>query len=159
MQPQPKGSASILVLAAKNAVFTLCCSHGSFQYYTTGKNKRLEPTGRRYDGDAIVAGDAWIPNGTGALIDGTSTVYAGDFVHGKPHGIGTYTFDNGDVYEGEMRDGEIHGVGKYTAAGAECSQTVLYRRNKRVCVQNGMIQMRGMGYLDVISIMDSVCMN
>lgn len=112
-------------------------SRGSFEYSVIGKHKRAEPTGRRYDGDAIVAGDAWLPHGVGVLRDRNATVYAGEFVSGQPHGIGTMTFENGDVYEGQMRDGKMHGVGKYTAAGSKRSELALYRCGKRVCLQSG----------------------
>lgn len=54
---------------------------------------------------------AGLPHGNGRLEKG-GTIYAGEFVEGRPTGIGTITYPSKVVYSGEIRDGKPNGSGK-----------------------------------------------
>ena len=55
------------------------------------------------------------------------SVYAGDFVNGKPHGFGIIDFKSGDHYEGNWDAGKRHGEGAYTFSDGSIYRGEFYK--------------------------------
>lgn len=52
--------------------------------------------------------------------DGSSGVYIGPSINGKPEGIGIFEYNNGDLYVGRYVNGTRHGIGSFCKSTGNC---------------------------------------